>query len=129
MAFQPVALVRGRRQLRPHREEVALQVEDPLRPRRVRAQRAGQAEGADGLVEGAVGLGMEVVLGNAAAVEKPRLSPIAMTGDDAHATQPPSTDASASTFTALASVPRARSSSHLLAAIVAVVASPTAVVI
>src|SRR5260221_108150 len=110
-------------------EELALEGEQPLGPGVVGLRRPGQAERRDGLVEGPVRLGVEVVLGHATAVQQAGLAAVPAAGDDAaHPTHPPSREA-AMKVPKGSGLPLARSSTHLVAASAPVVASPTPVVI
>jgi hypothetical protein len=71
------------RQLGADREELALDPQDDRMPTAVLDKGAGCAQRRDRLIDGAVGLGARIRLGDAAAVEEAGLSLIPSLGDDA----------------------------------------------
>ena len=82
MLLEVVPFAASGGQLGAHGEQLALQPEQTLGTLRVGGQRPGQAQRGHGFVEAAVRLGVEIVLGNAAAVEQPGLTRVAAAGDD-----------------------------------------------
>src|SRR3984893_12047968 len=71
-------------ELRAHHEQLALQLEDARCADGRVGKRPGEPERGYRLVERPVGLRAEVVLGHAPAVEQVGLSPVAVSGGDAH---------------------------------------------
>ena len=116
------------RQLGADREEVALEGQQPLRPLAVALLGTGNAERGDRLVDRSAGFRMGIVLGHATPVEEARLTTVAPAGGDAGDATRPAPGFGHRAATPPARRCRARSSTHLVAAMVAVVASPTAVV-
>jgi hypothetical protein len=83
MLLQLVVLGGVGRELGANREELALNTQDDGMPSAVLDQGARRAQRRDGLIDGAVGLGARIRLGDPTAVEEAGLSPIPSLGDDA----------------------------------------------
>jgi hypothetical protein len=83
MLFQLVVLGSIGRKLGADRKELALDSKDDRMPAAVLDKGAGRAQGGDRLIDGTVGLGARIRLGDAATVEEAGLSPIPGLGDDA----------------------------------------------
>lgn len=83
MLLQLVVLGGIGRQLGPDREELALDPQDDRMPAAVLDEGARRAQRRDRLIDGAVGLGARIRLGDAPTVEEAGLSPIPGLGDDA----------------------------------------------
>jgi len=83
MLLQLVVLGSIGRQLGANREELALDTQDDRVPCAVLDQRTCRAQRRDRLIDGAVGLGARIRLGDAPTIEEASLSPISGLGDDA----------------------------------------------
>jgi len=83
MLLQLVVFGSVGRQLGTNREELALDTQDDGMPSAVLDQGARRAQRRDRLIDGAVGLGARIRLGDAPTVEEAGLSPIPGLGDDA----------------------------------------------
>ena len=83
MLLQLVVLGSIGRQLGADRKELALDAQDDRMPAAVLDEGARRAQRRDCLIDGAVGLGARIGLGDPTPVEEARLSPIPGLGDDA----------------------------------------------
>lgn len=83
MLLQLVVLSSIGRQLGADRKKLALDAQDDRMPAAVLDEGAGRAQRRDCLIDGAIGLGARIGLGDPTAVEEAGLSPIPGLGDDA----------------------------------------------